>query len=90
MKQQSEFRTADLKFIELCDEIDYWRERAMSAEEDARRWKDDYTKQINQSLDFAKKGVAQALMFALNTTDDENGNLVIKKDDRKTLTESYK
>ena len=70
-------KTADIKFLELCDEIDYWKERAKQAEEDAKYWQEEYSKHLNEGLVSAKKGVANALMFALSVRDDENGNLVI-------------
>ena len=81
--------TIDLKFSDLCDEIDYWKI-------EAKYWKDEYDnllkediKKSNESLEHAQKGVANALMFALSATDDEKGNLVISKKDRKKLAESF-
>jgi hypothetical protein len=87
MKQE---RTIDIKFSDLCDEIDYWKARTMKAEEDADYWKNEYTENLNKNLASAQKGVANALMFALSVRDDENGNLVIDKENRKTLAENYK
>lgn len=83
-------KTANLKFLELCDEIDYWKDRALIAEKDAEDWRNKYSAQINESLKTAQKGVAQALIFALHSTNDENGNLVIKRKDREKISESYK
>lgn len=83
-------KTVDVKFYELCDEIDYWKERTKVAEDDAKYWKDEYSKHLNESLVSAQKGMANALMFALSVRDDENGNLVIDKDARKELAESYR
>lgn len=82
-------KTVDIKFGELCDEIDYWKEIAKQAEENAEYWKNEYHQHMNQSLINAKKGVANALMFALHATDDENGNLVINKESRKKIAETY-
>lgn len=85
-----EHRTADIKFLDLCEEIDYWKERAKKAEEDAEYWQTEYRKHLNESMISAKKGVANALMFALSVRDDEDGNLVINKDDREKLAENLK
>jgi len=78
-------RTIDYKFAELCDEIDVLEDRV-------EYWKSRYNelmaesiKQSNENIDTAKKGVANALMFALSVKDDESGNLVISKEDRKLL-----
>ena len=83
-------RMIDYKFAELCDEVDVWKD-------EAKYWKAKYDeeiqasiKQSNESMDMAKKGVANALMFALSVKDDENGNMVIEKEDRKTLAEKWK
>lgn len=83
-------RTVDYKFAELCDEVDRWKD-------EAEYWKSKYDEEIqrsiqqsNESMEVAKKGVANALMFALHVQDDENGNLVIPSDSRKKLAENYK
>jgi hypothetical protein len=44
---------------------------------------------LNDNLETAKQGVANALRFALLVSDDENGNLVISKDNRKDLAEFW-
>ena len=82
--------TIDLKFSELCDEIDYWKI-------EAEHWKNEYDKlwkengkKLQEDLDRSKKGLANALMIALSVKDDEKGNLVISKKDRKMLAENYK
>lgn len=78
-------KTTELKFYELCDEIDYWKERTREAEAQAQYWQDEYSRHLNESLASAKEGVANALMFALSVRDDEKGNLVIPQKERKTL-----
>lgn len=83
-------KTADIKFIDLCEEIDYWRERAEKAEKDSKHWQEEYSKQLDSSLKSAQKGVASALMLALSVKDDENGNLVIEKEDRQKLAKTFK
>lgn len=63
-------------------EVEYWKTKY-------EEQKDSYNIIMNQSLDNAKKGVANALMFALSVKDDSEGNLVINKEDRKTLAKVY-
>ena len=90
IREDEELCTADLKFSDLCREIDYWKNIAKEALKDAEYWKGEYMKHLNNSLASAQKGVADALMFALSVTDDENGNLVIPKESRKNLAKRYK
>jgi len=82
--------TFDRTVYNLCEEIDdlkqevkYWREKY---EEEKRA----NTKMLDENLQQAKQGVANALMFALSAQDDENGNLVISKSKRKELADRYK
>jgi hypothetical protein len=89
-KNKMEIRTANIKFLDLCEEIDYWKDRARKAEKDAEHWQTEYTKHVNEGLASAQKGVANALMFALSVRDDEDGNLVIDKDKRQKLAENLK
>jgi len=83
-------RTADMKFIELCDEIDYWKDQAeyykTKYEEEIQRSVEDANRQLEES----KRGVANALMFALSVKDNEDGSLSISSEDRKQLAENYK
>ena len=83
-------RTADIKFVELCDEIDRWKAEAKYWKEMFEQERDERTELLNQNMLNAKKGVANALMLALHVKDDEEGNLVIDKDSRKELAESFK
>jgi hypothetical protein len=83
-------KTIDYKFSELCDEIDKWKDHA-------EYWKKKYEEEIqasikrsNESMDIAKKGVANALMFALSVKDDKHGNMIIEKKDREILAKDYK
>jgi hypothetical protein len=83
-------KTIDVKFYNLCDEIDYWKERVEKAEADAKYWRDEYLNRINENLASAQKGITNALMFALSIRDDENGNLIIDKEERKILADNWK
>jgi hypothetical protein len=73
----------------LCHQIDdleqevlYWKERyETEVKERNEEWK--------QRNEETMKGVANALRFALAVSDDENGNLVISKENRKELAETW-
>jgi len=82
-------KTSDIKFQELCDEIDYWKERTKKAEENAEYWKNEYSIFLKESNISAKKNVATALLFALSAEDDKDGNLIIKKGNRKELANRF-
>jgi len=82
-------RTAERTFYSLCAEIDdlkaevnYWKE--MYEEERAAN-----IRVSNEALEAARKGVGQALMFALHVKDVE-GNLVIEKEDREVLANQFR
>ena len=90
MKKNKEYTTAEITFIELCEEVDYWKS-------EAKKWKELYQNEVqernkewNERNEDAKKAVGNALMFALSVKDDANGNLIINKEDRKILSERYK
>ena len=83
-------RTADVKFLQLCNEIDQWKEEANYWKEKYEELQKEYSEHINQNLVSAQKGVANALMFALSVKDDENGNLIIDKESRKELAETWR
>ena len=82
-------RTIDIKFHELCEEIDYWKNQA-------NYYKDLYEKEVTQRSIESKerllqtqKDVANALRLALYATDDKDGNLVIDKESRKELAKNW-
>lgn len=77
-------------FYSLCEEIDDLKEAV-------KYWKNLYeteratnNKMLNDNLETAKQGVTNALKFALSFSDDENGNLVISKENRKDLADAIK
>ena len=81
--------TFDRTIYSLCKEID-------DLKEEVSFWRDLYEKEnrenmemINKNLEESKKGVVTALMFALSTRDDENGNLIIDKENRQQLAEHF-
>ena len=83
-------KTIDYKFSELCEEIDYWKDQA-------RYYQEKYEEEVltrsiesKERLLEAKKGVANALMFALSVEDKEDGSLSISSENRKVLAENLK
>lgn len=90
MKNNREFRTADIKFLDLCDEIDQWKDQANYYKELYEKERIHNIETSKQNLLDTQKGVVNALVFAFSVKDDENGNLVIDKETRKKLAENYK
>lgn len=81
-------RTIDLLVSDLCRtiddlklEVEYWKEKYENE-------RDDYNKHLNESFETSKKGIANALRFALCTTNDLDGNIKINSEDREYLKEN--
>jgi molecular chaperone GrpE (heat shock protein) len=74
----------------LCREIDTWQDTAMYWKEKYEQLLKEQNEESQERLKTAQKGIANALLFALSVKDDADGNLVITKEDRKTLGESWK
>ena len=83
-------KTTEKTFYSLCEEIDYLKEEVEYYKNLYETERADNCKMLNDSIDNAKQGVANALLFALSVTDDENGNLIISKEDRKNLAQNWK
>lgn len=82
-------RTVETTFIQLCEEVDVWKE-------EAAYWKAKYQQEVQERnaewqerSQEAQKGIANALHFMLAVKDDENGNLVIDKESRKELGDNW-
>lgn len=74
--------------VDLCDEVDYWKDQALHYK---KQYEDEClatSLRLHADLENAKKGVANALMFALSVRDNEDGSLSISKEDRINLSES--
>ncbi len=78
-------KTIDIKFFELCDEIDQWKEEVKFWKDKYEKLEKDYKNHLDNSLKSAQKDVANILTFALHATDDKNGNLVISKNSREII-----
>ena len=82
-------RTIEINTYQLCNQID-------NLKEEVAYWQNKYEEEkaknneiLNENFVSAKNGVANALMFCLSVKDDENGNLVIDKENRKKLSENW-
>lgn len=83
-------KTIERNIAGLCERID-------DLEQEVEYWKSKYETEVkernedlNSRMDETRKGVANALMFALSVKDDENGNLIISNEDRKELAANWK
>jgi len=79
----------DRTVYSLCEEID-------DLKEEVKYWKQRYENEVQERNaewkernEQAMQGVANALHFALSVKDDENGNLVISKENREHLAKNY-
>ena len=73
----------------LCEEIDYLKEEIMCLEELYESEKMKNISMTNENLKRAQIDVANTLRFALCVKDNENGDLVISKEDRKNLSKNF-
>ncbi len=81
--------TFDKTVYSLCLEIDELKEEVRYWQEKYEEERNVNAKMLDENLLQAKQGVANALRFALSVQDDENGNLVISKENRQTLKETW-
>lgn len=82
-------KTADIKFNELCDEIDYWKAKAEYYKQKYEEELESHSKFVNDQLEESKKGVANALMLALSIEDKPDGSISISKENREKLADGY-
>ena len=75
---------------DLCNEVDYWRGEAKYWQEKYEKEVKDFNSHVNEQLEISKKGVANALMFALSVTEDGDGNLIIPSENRSSLADSFR
>ena len=87
MKKESAFENT---VVDLCDQIDYWKDKAMTYKKLYEDEIKERSLEANKRLQDAQEGVANALLFALSVKDDKDGNLIINKEDRKLLSKRYK
>ena len=83
-------RTVDIKFNELCDEIDYWKSEADHWKSEFEKERDSHIELLNDSIERSRKGIGQALALALVVRDNPDGSLSISKEDRESLAKNLK
>jgi hypothetical protein len=81
--------TFDRTVYSLCSEIDELKEEVKYWREKYEEERNANAKMLEDNLKQAKQGVVNALRFALSVQDDEKGNLVISKENRKKLAETW-
>jgi hypothetical protein len=74
----------------LCEEIDDLKQEVAYYKDLFEKERKLNSQTLNDNLKAAQKGVANALMFAMSVSDDMEGNMVIKKEDRVKLAEMIK
>ena len=81
-------KTIDIKFSQLCDEIDHWKE-------EAEYWKDKFKSldlemrnRLAKDFQESKRGIGQMLSLALSVKEGKDGSLVIPKEKRKSLSKT--
>ena len=89
MKNNTISTTTELSFLDLCSRVDYWKTRANHFEELYNEERQENVTNLNNSIESAKKGVANALLFSLSATDNPDGSMTIDKDSRTVLAKSY-
>ena len=82
-------KTIERNIYQLCNQIDDLKEEVAYWQKMYEDEKQRNNQMLNENLAVAQRGVANALMFALSARDDENGNLVIDKESRKELADTW-
>jgi hypothetical protein len=79
MKNYEIESTANLKFIELCEEIDMWKNEAMYYKEKYEESTKDYSKLLSSSIADAKNTTGQLLSLMFNSEQTDEGLLIKQK-----------
>ena len=83
-------RTIEKEIHRLCDEIDYWKERAEYWEKEFEKERDERVTLLNESIESTRKGIGDALMLAFSIEDKPDGSISISKEQRNNLAERFK
>lgn len=81
--------TFDRTVYSLCSEIDELKEEVKYWREKYEEEKNANFKMIDDNMKHAQQGLAFATRLAMYAHDDEDGNLVISKENRLLLTETW-
>lgn len=72
--------TIDIKFRDLCDEIDYWKEQANYWESESKKNQKKLSKEINNSINNSKKMIETMFDAVLDPKSIINkGNATLNK-----------
>ena len=82
-------KTTEKTFYSLCQEIDDLKETVEYYKHLYETERATNNLMLKENLLSANQDVANALRLALCVSDDENGNLVISKEDRKYLAKNW-
>jgi hypothetical protein len=82
--------TFDKTVRSLCSEIDHLNEEVLYWKGKYEEEKKSYNKMLSDSLEESKKGIANALLFAISVEENGNGDLIIPKNKRKALAKRFK
>jgi hypothetical protein len=90
--KQREFKTprAEKLFLQLCKEVDYWKDMAESLEYELDAEKKRYNQLIDERLKDSQMQLGNMLTFALAVTDNPDGSMSISKEDRERIANSIK
>lgn len=81
--------TFDLTVMELCEKVEYWKQRAEYFECLYENEREEHWKTNQEHFKTVQQNLSDTLMLCLSTVEDGNGNLIINKEDRKALVEHH-
>lgn len=87
---KGEYKKGEILILDLCDEIDYWKQKAAYWEAEYNKMRDEYNQHLNESISRTREMTGTLLTMALCAKEDENGNLSFDKDARKLITDKIK
>ena len=76
MKAKNTNNTADLKFLELCYEIDCWKQEAEYYKNLYNESQKDYNELLNRGIADGQKTVGSLLSLMLNASTIEEGTII--------------
>lgn len=70
-------RTVEEEIYRLCDEINYWKERAEYWEKEFEKERAERVNLLNESIESTRKGIGDALMLAFSIENKPDGSISI-------------
>lgn len=80
----------DTLVSDLCEEIDTWKQEAKYWKEKYKESHADHMKLLNENLEYNQIMIGSILSIAFNSSEDENGNLVIDRSGRENIVDHIK